>query len=41
MPDASVLVTWPDYDRAGAGRRLTAAGCDVRLAPKVAARPPT
>jgi phosphoglycerate dehydrogenase-like enzyme len=33
-----VLVTWPDYDRTGAGRRLAAAGCAVRLAPKVAER---
>ena len=40
MPDASVLVTWPDYDRAGAGRRLEAAGCRIRLAPKVAHRAP-
>ena len=35
-----MLVTWPDYDRAGAGRRLTAAGCGLRLAPKVADRSP-
>jgi phosphoglycerate dehydrogenase-like enzyme len=35
-----VLVTWPDYDRTGAGRRLTAAGCVLRLAPKVADRTP-
>ena len=40
MPDASVLVTWPDYDRAGAGRRLEAAGCRIRLAPKVSHRAP-
>lgn len=38
MPDASVLVTWPDYDRTGAGRRLAAAGCALHLAPKVAER---
>lgn len=37
MPDA-VLVTWPDYDRTGAGRRLAVAGCAVKLAPKVADR---
>jgi len=42
VPDASVLVTWPDYDRTGSGtgRRLTASGCHLRLAPKVADRPP-
>jgi phosphoglycerate dehydrogenase-like enzyme len=38
VPDASVLVTWPDYDRTGAWRRLEAAGCRLRLAPKVAHR---
>ena len=42
MPDASVLVTWPDFDRTGAGTgsRLTAAGCTLRFAPKVADRSP-
>jgi phosphoglycerate dehydrogenase-like enzyme len=40
VADASVLVTWPDYDRTGAARRLTAAGCHLRLAPKVAERSP-
>jgi phosphoglycerate dehydrogenase-like enzyme len=36
VPDATVLVTWPDYD----GGRLKAAGCGLRLAPKVADRSP-
>jgi hypothetical protein len=39
---AAVLVTWPRYDPAGAGtgRRLRAAGLEVRLAPKTAGRTP-
>lgn len=38
----SVLITWPDYDRAGrhTGRRLLSAGCSLRFAPKVARRSP-
>ena len=42
MHVASILVTWPDFDVAGAdtGRRLTAAGHGLRLAPKVGRRSP-
>ena len=42
MSDESVLITWPDYDRAGhdTGRRLVAAGCSLRFAPKVSSRSP-
>ena len=42
MPDASVLVTWPDFDRngSGTGDRLRAAGCSLRFAPKVEHRTP-
>lgn len=37
-----MLITWPDYDRAGhdTGRRLVAAGCALQFAPKVASRSP-
>jgi phosphoglycerate dehydrogenase-like enzyme len=42
VPDDSVLITWPDFDRTGVhtGRRLTAAGCALRFAPKIASRSP-
>ena len=42
MPDASVLVTWPDFDRngSGTGDRLRAVGCSLRFAPKVEHRTP-
>jgi D-isomer specific 2-hydroxyacid dehydrogenase-like protein len=40
VADPSVLVTWPDFDRNGSSDRLRAAGCDLRLAPKVAHRTP-
>ena len=42
MSDESVLITWPDYDRTGhdTGRRLVAAGCALRFAPKVSSRSP-
>jgi phosphoglycerate dehydrogenase-like enzyme len=35
-----VLVTWPDFDSNGSSARLRAAGCSLRLAPKVAHRTP-
>jgi phosphoglycerate dehydrogenase-like enzyme len=42
MPSASILITWPDFERDGAetGRRLTAAGHALRFAPKRARRTP-
>jgi phosphoglycerate dehydrogenase-like enzyme len=42
MPTASILITWPDFERDGpeTGRRLTAAGHSLRFAPKRARRSP-
>ena len=40
MADPAVLVTWPDFDRNGSSDRLRAAGCTLRLAPKVTHRTP-
>jgi phosphoglycerate dehydrogenase-like enzyme len=42
MSAAEILVTWPDFDveDAESGARLTAAGLEVRLAPKLGRRSP-